>query len=61
MMLRNQTRNFRNLAARFFRLYCAVTGGLGVLLACPPAGGWRRDTAQRPSAVHPLDRDEEGE
>jgi hypothetical protein len=58
-MMGNQARNFRNFATRLFRQYCAGTGDLSVLLACPPAGGWHRRT--QPSGrlqSHHLNRDE---
>jgi hypothetical protein len=60
MMMRNQTRNFGNLAMQFFRQYCAGTGDPGVLLACPPAGSAATESSGSWQSHH-LNRDEEGE
>jgi hypothetical protein len=59
MMMRNQTRSFRNLAARWFRQYCADTED--------PAFPWHAGLQASAVAIQPdapqshrLDRGEEG-
>jgi hypothetical protein len=59
MMMRNQTRSFRNLAAWLFRQYCADTGDPVFLRH---AGQQADGVAIQPDGPqsHRLDRDEEG-
>jgi hypothetical protein len=61
MMMRNQTKSFRNLAAQSLRRYCADTRDLALFChAGPQAGGVAlQPDGCRPS--HRLDRDGEGE
>jgi hypothetical protein len=46
-----RTAETRNLVTQFSPQYCAGTGDPWRSLGCPPAGGRRRDTTRRPSAV----------
>jgi hypothetical protein len=59
MMMRNQTRSFRNLAARMFRQYCADTGDPAFLRHAGLQAGGVAIQPDGPQS-HRLDRDEEG-